>query len=325
MAQRVIAVLGVGRRRALRRLRRPGRAPRRARGDHDRVVRPSAHRPRCSTSFTAAEAAIGPVMDMADIATDPHYLARDTITSVDGTPMQALIARLSATPGSLRWAGRAARRRRRSDPPFRLDPDLTPRKRCSCRAPLTRHRHRLGDRWPERSRYGHGRWRRRHPERGASDSRSVRWRPTDLDAVLAINEANVPEVGSISMERLEFLVAELRVLARRRRRRRGRRLLHRARRRLHLRLGELPLVHGSLHRCDVPRPCRLHGRVPRAGTRHRPVRRGARVRAQRARDEPLDARGQRRSPERAPRWPSTVRAGSSRSASSTRPTGSPCR
>jgi uncharacterized protein len=32
--------------------------------------------------------------------------------------------------------------------------------------------------------------------------------PTDLDAVLAINEANVPEVGSITMERLEFLVVE---------------------------------------------------------------------------------------------------------------------
>jgi crotonobetainyl-CoA:carnitine CoA-transferase CaiB-like acyl-CoA transferase len=56
--------------------------------------------------LTAAEAAVGPVMDMADIAADPHYRARGTITSLDGTPMQALIARLSATPGSLRWAGR---------------------------------------------------------------------------------------------------------------------------------------------------------------------------------------------------------------------------
>ncbi len=56
--------------------------------------------------LTAAEAAVGPVMDMADIAADSHYLARGTIATVDGTPMQALIARLSATPGSLRWAGR---------------------------------------------------------------------------------------------------------------------------------------------------------------------------------------------------------------------------
>jgi len=57
-------------------------------------------------AFTAAEAAIGPVYDMADIAVDPHYAARETIARVDGTPMQGLIARLSATPGSLRWSGR---------------------------------------------------------------------------------------------------------------------------------------------------------------------------------------------------------------------------
>ena len=58
-------------------------------------------------TFTAAEAAIGPVMDMADIAADPHYAAREAIASVGGTPMQGLIAKLSATPGALRWAGRA--------------------------------------------------------------------------------------------------------------------------------------------------------------------------------------------------------------------------
>jgi crotonobetainyl-CoA:carnitine CoA-transferase CaiB-like acyl-CoA transferase len=58
-------------------------------------------------AFNAAEAAIGPVMDMADIAADPHYAARRVIEHLDDTPMQALIARLSATPGSLRWAGRA--------------------------------------------------------------------------------------------------------------------------------------------------------------------------------------------------------------------------
>lgn len=57
-------------------------------------------------AFTAAEAAIGPVYDMADIAADPHYAARQAIVDVDGTPMQGLIARLSATPGGLRWAGR---------------------------------------------------------------------------------------------------------------------------------------------------------------------------------------------------------------------------
>jgi crotonobetainyl-CoA:carnitine CoA-transferase CaiB-like acyl-CoA transferase len=57
--------------------------------------------------FTEAEAAIGPVMDMADIAADPHYAAREAIVSLDGTPMQGLIARLSATPGALRWQGRS--------------------------------------------------------------------------------------------------------------------------------------------------------------------------------------------------------------------------
>ncbi len=57
-------------------------------------------------AFTAAEAAAGPVMDMADIAGDPHYAARRTVVDVDGTPMQGLLARLSRTPGALRWAGR---------------------------------------------------------------------------------------------------------------------------------------------------------------------------------------------------------------------------
>ena len=58
-------------------------------------------------AFTAAEAAIGPVMSMADISADPHYAARQAIAKVDGTPMQGLIAHLSATPGVLRWQGRA--------------------------------------------------------------------------------------------------------------------------------------------------------------------------------------------------------------------------
>ncbi len=56
--------------------------------------------------FNEAHAAVGPVLDMAEIAADPHYRARGTIAAVDGVPMQALIARLSATPGELRWAGR---------------------------------------------------------------------------------------------------------------------------------------------------------------------------------------------------------------------------
>ncbi|MFZ9627726.1 MAG: CaiB/BaiF CoA transferase family protein [Ilumatobacteraceae bacterium] len=57
-------------------------------------------------TFTAAEAAIGPVMTMADIAVDEHYRARDAIVDLEGTPMQGLLAKLSATPGVLRWKGR---------------------------------------------------------------------------------------------------------------------------------------------------------------------------------------------------------------------------
>jgi crotonobetainyl-CoA:carnitine CoA-transferase CaiB-like acyl-CoA transferase len=56
--------------------------------------------------LTAIDAAVGPVMDMADIAVDPHVAARETIVTVGDTPMQSLIARLSATPGELRWPGR---------------------------------------------------------------------------------------------------------------------------------------------------------------------------------------------------------------------------
>ncbi len=56
--------------------------------------------------FEQAHAAAGAVLTMADLASDPHMLARNAVVDVDGTPMQGLIARLSATPGRLRWAGR---------------------------------------------------------------------------------------------------------------------------------------------------------------------------------------------------------------------------
>lgn len=56
--------------------------------------------------FERAEAAIGPVFDMADIAHDAHFAHRRAITEVGDTPMQNLIARLSATPGTLHHEGR---------------------------------------------------------------------------------------------------------------------------------------------------------------------------------------------------------------------------
>jgi len=57
--------------------------------------------------FEEAEAAIGPVLDMADIAVDPHFVERQAIVDVGDTPMQNVIARLSRTPGVLRHPGRA--------------------------------------------------------------------------------------------------------------------------------------------------------------------------------------------------------------------------
>ena len=57
--------------------------------------------------FEEADAAIGPVYDMADIDQDPHFAAREMIQHLEGTPMQGLIAHLSQTPGALRWQGRA--------------------------------------------------------------------------------------------------------------------------------------------------------------------------------------------------------------------------
>ena len=57
-------------------------------------------------AFEEAHAAAAPVYDMADIAADPHYRERGSIVEVDGIPMQGLVARLSATPGRIRWTGR---------------------------------------------------------------------------------------------------------------------------------------------------------------------------------------------------------------------------
>ena len=57
--------------------------------------------------FENVDAAAAPVYDMADIFADPQYQARNAIVTVDGVPMPQLIAQLSATPGAVRWAGRA--------------------------------------------------------------------------------------------------------------------------------------------------------------------------------------------------------------------------
>ncbi len=62
--------------------------------------------------FEKAEAAVAPVYDVADVMADPQLAALDAITTVpdpDLGPvrMQNVLFRLSATPGALRWTGRA--------------------------------------------------------------------------------------------------------------------------------------------------------------------------------------------------------------------------
>lgn len=56
--------------------------------------------------FEAAHAAIAPVYSVAEVARDPHVVERGSLVDVDGVIMPGLIARFSATPGAIRWAGR---------------------------------------------------------------------------------------------------------------------------------------------------------------------------------------------------------------------------
>ncbi len=58
------------------------------------------------STFDDIGAAAAPVLDAAGIASDEHMRARQTFTQLDGSPTHGLIARLSATPGALRWGGR---------------------------------------------------------------------------------------------------------------------------------------------------------------------------------------------------------------------------
>jgi crotonobetainyl-CoA:carnitine CoA-transferase CaiB-like acyl-CoA transferase len=57
-------------------------------------------------TFERAHAAIAPVYSMADLLADPHIAAREAIVEVDGVKMPGLVARLSKTPGEVRYAGR---------------------------------------------------------------------------------------------------------------------------------------------------------------------------------------------------------------------------
>jgi crotonobetainyl-CoA:carnitine CoA-transferase CaiB-like acyl-CoA transferase len=62
-------------------------------------------------AFDAAGAAAGPVYDAQDVLADPHFEARGTIATVEDPDVGPLrlpgvLARLGATPGEIRWAGR---------------------------------------------------------------------------------------------------------------------------------------------------------------------------------------------------------------------------
>jgi len=54
-----------------------------------------------------AEVAVAPVYSMTEVVNDPHLRERKAIIDIDGVPMQNVIARLSATPGGIRFAARA--------------------------------------------------------------------------------------------------------------------------------------------------------------------------------------------------------------------------
>ncbi|MEJ2086625.1 MAG: CoA transferase [Acidobacteriota bacterium] len=60
--------------------------------------------------FEAAEAAVAPIYDIADVMDDPQFRALETITTVEDADlgavrMQNVLFRLSETPGKIRWAG----------------------------------------------------------------------------------------------------------------------------------------------------------------------------------------------------------------------------
>ncbi|HEY8449274.1 MAG TPA: CoA transferase [Bacillota bacterium] len=62
-------------------------------------------------AFEEAEAAIAPIYDASQILADPHFRYRQSLIQVPdpelgSLTMQNILARLSGTPGSIRWAGR---------------------------------------------------------------------------------------------------------------------------------------------------------------------------------------------------------------------------
>lgn len=61
-------------------------------------------------AFADADGAAAPVYDVAGMTADPHFLAREVVTSVPdeelgSVAMQNVLARLSSSPGEIKWAG----------------------------------------------------------------------------------------------------------------------------------------------------------------------------------------------------------------------------
>jgi crotonobetainyl-CoA:carnitine CoA-transferase CaiB-like acyl-CoA transferase len=64
------------------------------------------------SSFSRGQAAVAPILSIADIVRHPHYIARETITEVDDPllgrlKMQNVISKLGTTPGAIRHLGPA--------------------------------------------------------------------------------------------------------------------------------------------------------------------------------------------------------------------------
>jgi crotonobetainyl-CoA:carnitine CoA-transferase CaiB-like acyl-CoA transferase len=106
VARRVMAMLGLGDREDLRSF--TGRIAARDEIDaHLADFCAARTSEEVLAAFEEAEAAAAPVYDMGQAFADPHLRARGSFVEVDGVPMQGLVARLSKTPGAIRWAGRS--------------------------------------------------------------------------------------------------------------------------------------------------------------------------------------------------------------------------
>ena len=105
VARRVLDLVGLGGDHSLR--TSAGRVAQRQRVD-DAVSRYVEERTAAEVieRFVEADAAIAPVLKMTDIVEDPHVVARAILVEREGIKTQAPVARLSETPGSVRWLGR---------------------------------------------------------------------------------------------------------------------------------------------------------------------------------------------------------------------------